>query len=167
MRAVRYDSQLFSSRNVLGSSTQVNKDILTWITGASESQLEFSHQWRSKAEPDHPGGRLLATGSVLGHAKHRGDVCWGSGLHEKTFSMLGACALPPPPVGHPRSIVTSQPAAEASLCVWDTQAATARTWWGCGARSARPSCSRRARTASSHHVCWGTRRCCSRSCGPR
>jgi hypothetical protein len=68
---------------------EVNKDVLTWITGAqSEAELQFSHQWRSNADGDDPGGRLVATGSVLGHAQHGGDVVWGSGLHEKTFHLL-------------------------------------------------------------------------------
>jgi len=77
------------------NATQVNKDVLTWITGAlSEAELQFSHQWRSNADPDATGGRLVATGSVLGHAQHRGDVVWGSGLHEKTFHLLKRTCTP-------------------------------------------------------------------------
>lgn len=66
--------------------TQVNKDILTWITGAqSEAELEFIHK-ASKRNRD--GGKLHVVGSTMKHVTSGSDVVWGTGA----LGVKGACS---------------------------------------------------------------------------
>ncbi|KAK3281847.1 hypothetical protein CYMTET_10385 [Cymbomonas tetramitiformis] len=83
----------FKKRDNFGD--ELNRDVLSWITGIPEHAITFCTQFGCPKQPaggamtghskqQRDNGRLLAIGSVIGHAA-AGDVVWGSGIHEKSF----------------------------------------------------------------------------------